>query len=308
MIPLAIVGIPGLGCFEARVPGGLDPRPGETWVVERHGVAELGLLRRRRAARERSVAETALEVRLLRVAGAADLEQERANAAMALEVLRAFAAETAGAPQGVRGTMARFSLDRARLTVAYRAERPYDGRRFAAAMERRHGAEVVLRQIGVRDEAALLGGLGDCGRPLCCATWMRRFSSVNVRMAREQGLSISPAGVNGACGRLKCCLCHEHEVYRQAAAGLPEEGATVTLADGGEGIVEERHLLRGTLKVRSREGRLLRLQAAEVRWKDAAAPAPAADENEETDEDAGTEADHADTGDQRAQPETAGNT
>jgi len=203
---------------------------------------------------------------------------------------------------------AEYSYDGSRLVFFFTSEERVDFRHLVRELAHLFKTRIELRQIGVRDEAKIVGGVGKCGRPLCCATWMRRFSSVNVRMAREQGLSISPAGVNGACGRLKCCLCHEHEAYRQAAAGLPEEGATVTLPDGGEGIVEERHLLRGTLKVRSREGRLLRLQAAEVRWKDAAAPAPAADENEETDEDAGTEADHADTGDQRAQPETAGNT
>lgn len=297
----AILSLPGQGCFTADVPAGLDPRAGAICVCECRGAQELGRCRGLHETAPASPATAAPpvpEIRLLRLATGEDLERERTNEDLAGQALKAFAVECAGAPQEVRPVAARFTLDRRRLAIFYLAERPYDGRRNAASLRRRFGAEVEMRQVGVRDESALLGGLGSCGRATCCATWMRHFHAVNVRMAKAQDLALNPAGINGGCGRLKCCLRYEYEGYREAAAALPREGDMVSLADGGEGRVCGRDILRGVLTLRTAEGRTVRASAADVTARpETPAPAPAGAEEEKED---------ADQSSQWTEPEAAG--
>lgn len=297
----AILSLPWQGCFTAVVPAGMDLQAGAVCVCECRGAEDLGRCRGLRETAPAGPADGALplpEVRLLRLATREDRERERMNEELAGQALKAFAVECAGAPQAVRPVAARFTLDRRRLSLCYLAERPYDGRRNAHSLQRRFGAEVEMRQVGVRDESALLGGIGSCGRATCCATWMRHFHAVNVRMAKAQDLALNPAGINGGCGRLKCCLRYEYEGYRDAAAALPREGDLVALADGGEGCVRGRDILRGVLTLRTAEGRTLQAKATEVtvRREPAAAPPAGAEEEKED----------ADQSSQWTEPEAAG--
>ncbi len=284
-----ILSLSGEGCATAAVPAEIDVRAGDLCVCEWRDAQVMGRCRGPRAATPGDAALNAPllpATRLLRLATSADRKRERANDELAAQALKAFGVECAGAPQAVRPVAARFTLDRKRLTIFYLAERPYDGRRNAASLKRRFGAEVEMRQAGVRDESALLGGLGTCGRATCCSTWMRHFPPVNVRMAKTQELALNPAGINGGCGRLKCCLRYEYEGYREAAAALPREGDQVTLADGGEGRVCGRDIMRGELKLRMSDGRTVRAKAAEVAERQQIPePAPAGLEEERDDVD-----------------------
>ncbi len=108
---------------------------------------------------------------------------------------------------------------------------------------------IELRQIGVRDEAKMLGGLGMCGRPFCCNSFMGDFQPVSIKMAKEQGLSLNPVKISGTCGRLMCCLKHEQEAYEHLLRVTPKVGAIVD-TDEGKGTVVENNLLTGMLKVR----------------------------------------------------------
>ena len=112
---------------------------------------------------------------------------------------------------------------------------------------------IELRQIGVRDEAKMLGGLGICGRPFCCSTFLGDFQPVSIKMAKEQGLSLNPGKISGACGRLMCCLKYEQEAYEDLIRRTPKVGFTVSTPDG-EGTVVEVSLLTGALKVRLSSG------------------------------------------------------
>lgn len=116
---------------------------------------------------------------------------------------------------------------------------------------------IELRQIGVRDEAKMMGGLGCCGRELCCATWLADFASVSIRMAKEQNLSLNPTKISGICGRLMCCLKFENEVYEQAKEGFPELGKRVTTPDG-DGRVSGINILKRTVNVELRESKLIK--------------------------------------------------
>ena len=108
---------------------------------------------------------------------------------------------------------------------------------------------IELRQIGVRDEAKMLGGLGVCGRPFCCSSYLGEFQPVSIKMAKEQGLSLSPVKISGTCGRLMCCLKYEQEAYLDLLKRTPKIGAIVNTPDG-KGEVIDVNLITGTLRVR----------------------------------------------------------
>ena len=108
---------------------------------------------------------------------------------------------------------------------------------------------IELRQIGVRDEAKMLGGLGICGKPFCCASFMGEFQPVSIKMAKEQGLSLSPVKISGTCGRLMCCLKYEQEAYTDLLKKTPKVGAIVNTPEG-RGLVVENNLIARTLKVK----------------------------------------------------------
>ncbi len=110
-------------------------------------------------------------------------------------------------------------------------------------------SRIELRQIGVRDEAKMLGGLGICGKPFCCSTFLGEFQPVSIRMAKEQGLSLSPVKISGTCGRLMCCLKYEQEAYTDLLKTTPKVGAIVGTPEG-RGVVVDQNLLTGVLKVR----------------------------------------------------------
>ena len=108
---------------------------------------------------------------------------------------------------------------------------------------------IELRQIGIRDEARLIGGLGMCGRPFCCSTFLSDFGQVSIKMAKEQGLSINTSKISGCCGRLMCCLRYEHETYAEETRLTPKKDTPVSTPDGN-GTVVEATPLAGTVKVR----------------------------------------------------------
>lgn len=116
---------------------------------------------------------------------------------------------------------------------------------------------IELRQIGVRDEAKMMGGLGCCGRELCCSSWLSDFASVSIRMAKDQNMSLNPSKISGICGRLMCCLKYENEIYEQAKGEHPEIGSRVITPDG-EGKVTSVNIFKKTLTVELKESRLVK--------------------------------------------------
>lgn len=116
---------------------------------------------------------------------------------------------------------------------------------------------IELRQIGVRDEAKMIGGLGCCGRELCCSVWLSDFASVSIRMAKDQNLSLNPTKISGICGRLMCCLKYENESYEQAREDFPETGSQVETPDG-EGKVAGINIFKNTVSVELRESKIIK--------------------------------------------------
>src|SRR5262249_18216827 len=151
-------------------------------------------------------------------------------------------------PSGSSGSSGQLGRG-ARLNVYYTTDERLDLRDFihdvSAALG---GARVELRQLGVRDEAKAVGGIGSCGLTLCCTTWLPEFVPVSIKMAKDQGLVLSPTKVSGQCGRLKCCLVYEQAGYAELRKGLPKLGKRVISARG-EGRAVEVDLLRQRVRV-----------------------------------------------------------
>jgi cell fate regulator YaaT (PSP1 superfamily) len=126
--------------------------------------------------------------------------------------------------------------DRPRFVVYFSAPHRVDFRALVRDLSRAVGARVELRQLGARDEARVQGGIGPCGRDLCCATFLKDFEPVSIRMAKDQDLPLNPLKISGACGRLMCCLKYEHPLYQDFRANAPKIGETVDTEEG-PGIV-----------------------------------------------------------------------
>jgi cell fate regulator YaaT (PSP1 superfamily) len=126
---------------------------------------------------------------------------------------------------------------------------------------------IELRQIGVRDEAKMIGGLGCCGRELCCSVWLSDFASVSIRMAKEQNLSLNPTKISGICGRLMCCLKYENESYEQARDAFPDTGSQVATPDG-EGRVTSVNIFKNTISVELKDKIMKEYPLEEIVTKD----------------------------------------
>lgn len=134
-------------------------------------------------------------------------------------------------------TEAEWQFDRNKLTIYFTAEKRVDFRQLVRDLARTFRARIELKQIGVRDEAALLGGVGRCGRELCCSTWLPELKPVSLQLAKDQKLSLNPAQISGCCGRLMCCLMYEHKTYVEARRRFPREGRSIRTSQGEERVV-----------------------------------------------------------------------
>ena len=141
------------------------------------------------------------------------------------------------------------TFDNSKILFYFTADGRVDFRALVKDLASVFRTRIELRQIGVRDEAKMLGGLGVCGKPFCCASFMGEFQPVSIKMAKEQGLSLSPVKISGTCGRLMCCLKYEQEAYTDLLKKTPKVGAIVNTPDG-KGLVVENNLIARTLKVK----------------------------------------------------------
>ena len=142
-----------------------------------------------------------------------------------------------------------FTFDRNKLLFYFTADGRIDFRELVKDLAAVFRTRIELRQIGVRDETKFLGGLGICGRPLCCHTYLADFAPVSIKMAKEQNLSLNPAKISGVCGRLMCCLKNEQEAYEYLNSTLPRINQTVRTYDGFEGTVQSVNVLKQQVKV-----------------------------------------------------------
>ncbi len=142
-----------------------------------------------------------------------------------------------------------YTFDNNKILFYFTADGRVDFRELVKDLASVFRTRIELRQIGVRDEAKMLGGLGICGRPFCCSSFLGEFQPVSIKMAKEQGLSLNPVKISGTCGRLMCCLKYEQEAYADLLRTTPKMGAIVNTPEG-RGVIVDLNLLTGWLKVR----------------------------------------------------------
>lgn len=142
-----------------------------------------------------------------------------------------------------------YTFDNNKILFYFTADGRVDFRELVKDLAAVFRTRIELRQIGVRDESKMLGGLGMCGRPFCCSTFLGEFAPVSIKMAKEQGLSLNPTKISGTCGRLMCCLKYEQDVYEELLKLTPKVGAYVKTPEG-KGTVIDANLLTGKLVVR----------------------------------------------------------
>jgi len=150
---------------------------------------------------------------------------------------------------------AEYSFDRTKIIFYFTAEGRVDFRDLVKDLARLFKVRIELRQIGVRDEAKLLGGFGPCGRTLCCASFLKDFEAVTMRMAKDQNLPLNPTKISGLCGRLMCCLSYEWNIYQESSQGLPKIGDLIETEVGAKGRVVDLNILKRTATVELGDGR-----------------------------------------------------
>ena len=160
------------------------------------------------------------------------------------------------------------TFDANKIIFYFTADGRIDFRELVKDLASVFRTRIELRQIGVRDEAKMVGGLGCCGRELCCSTWLSDFASVSIRMAKEQNLSLNPTKISGICGRLMCCLKYENESYEHARQSLPGLGSWVITPDG-EGKVSGVNIFKKCLNVELKESKIIKeYQSEEITMKE----------------------------------------
>ncbi|HET9222183.1 MAG TPA: stage 0 sporulation family protein, partial [Roseiflexaceae bacterium] len=185
---------------------------------------------------------------VIRRAEQSDFDRMRLLAERHDEVMARCAEKIGEHSLGMRLVKAEYSFDGSRLTFYFTADKRIDFRALVRDLARTFRTRIELRQIGPRDEAKLLGGIGPCGRLLCCATFLPDYARVSIKMAKDQDLPLNPSKISGVCGRLLCCLSYEHEQYLEIKAELPRRGAWVQTPDG-PGEVVAVNVVRETVTV-----------------------------------------------------------
>jgi len=154
-------------------------------------------------------------------------------------------------------------FDGSKIIVYFTADGRVDFRELVKDLVRKFRTRIEMRQIGVRHQSKMVGGLGTCGRPLCCATFLNNFAPVTIKMAKEQNISLNPNKISGMCGRLMCCLNYEHEFYERMKRNLPKIGKKV-MTGSGEGKVIRQNVLKETLNVRLESGEEIEISAGDI--------------------------------------------
>ena len=186
--------------------------------------------------------------KVLRTANEKDMEQIRKNAEKEEYAMRVCAEKVRKHELDMKLISAEYTFDNNKLLFYFTADGRIDFRDLVKDLASVLKTRIELRQIGVRDEAKMLGGLGICGRPFCCATFLSEFQPVSIKMAKEQGLSLNPTKISGTCGRLMCCLKYEQNAYEDLIRTTPRQGSFVQTPEG-KGTITEVSLLTGMLKV-----------------------------------------------------------
>lgn len=244
MARLVGVGFKNAGRSYFFEPGELNIKMGDKVIVETSRGTELGTVRTPvEDFSEEKIGEKQF-TKIIRIANEADLDQDAENKGKEREAYLICKDKIKKHGLGMKLVQAEYTFDRNKLIFYFTADGRVDFRELLKDLAATFHTRIELRQIGVRDETKVLGGIGICGREVCCKTYLRNFGPVSVKMAKEQNLSLNPTKISGICGRLMCCLSNEEETYEHLNSTMPRQGATVETIDGKTGTVRNMNILR----------------------------------------------------------------
>ncbi len=229
-------------------PAGVEFKQGDIAIVETSRGVECGEV----VLSNRLVPEATLVSPLksiIRKADESDRRQLEENKRREKEIMRVFTEKIAEHKLDMKPIDIECTFDGSKILFYFTSDGRVDFRELVKDLAGIYRTRIELRQIGVRDEAKMLGGLGICGRPFCCSSFLGEFQPVSIKMAKEQSLSLNPTKISGTCGRLMCCLKYEQDCYEEFLRTTPKVGATVETPEG-RGVVDEVNLLTGMLKVK----------------------------------------------------------
>lgn len=229
-------------------PRGLSLKIGENVIVETSRGLEYGTVKIENSIIDGSRITPPLKP-IIRKATQDDAERVAANHQLEMDAAVICKKKIAAHGLQMRLIGVEYTFDNSKLIFYFTCESRVDFRELVKDLASTFKTRIELRQVGIRDETKLMGGLASCGRPYCCSDFLIDFVQVSIKMAKEQNFSLNSAKVSGACGRLMCCLRYEHEVYENALRITPPTGSTVETADG-VGVVVETRPLAEQIKVR----------------------------------------------------------
>ncbi len=229
-------------------PAGLDIKQGDNVIVEtargiEYGKVVLGI----REIEDDKIVQPLKPV--IRVATPEDDEIERKNKEKEKEAFKICLEKIAKHGLEMKLIDSEYTFDNNKVLFYFTADGRIDFRELVKDLASVFKTRIELRQIGVRDETKIVGGIGICGRALCCHSYLSEFTPVSIKMAKEQNLSLNPTKISGVCGRLMCCLKNEQEAYEELNSKLPDVGDTVTTKDNLKGEVQSVNVLKQLVKV-----------------------------------------------------------
>lgn len=229
-------------------PAGMEIKTGDHVIVETARGIEFGhVVLGSREVEEGKVIQPLKSV--IRIATEADEETERRNKEKEKDAFQICLEKIRKHNLQMKLIDAEYTFDNNKVLFYFTADGRIDFRELVKDLAAVFKTRIELRQIGVRDETKIMGGIGICGRPLCCHTYLSEFIPVSIKMAKEQNLSLNPTKISGVCGRLMCCLKNEEETYEELNSKLPNIGDYVTTDDGLKGEVHSVSVLRQLVKV-----------------------------------------------------------
>ena len=229
-------------------PGKLEIRQGDHVIVETARGVEFGrVVSGPKEVKEEEVVQPLKSV--IRIATEQDEKTEEKNREKEKEAFQICLEKIRKHGLDMKLIDAEYTFDNNKVLFYFTADGRIDFRELVKDLAAVFRTRIELRQIGVRDETKIRGGIGICGRPLCCHTYLSEFAAVSIKMAKEQNLSLNPMKISGVCGRLMCCLTNEEETYEELNSQLPSVGDPVTTCDGLTGTVHSLSVLRKLVKV-----------------------------------------------------------
>ena len=233
-------------------PGELWPTPGDYVLVETSRGVEFGEVVTGIKEIDDSTLQSPLKP-VVRIASAEDIQHNKDNKVAEKEAYHVCQKKISEHKLDMKLVSVEYTFDNSKILFYFTANGRVDFRSLVKDLAGVFKTRIELRQIGVRDEAKMLGGLGVCGRPICCGTFLGDFQPVSIKMAKEQNLSLNPTKISGVCGRLMCCLKYEQEQYEQTRKKMPKVGKEVITPDG-PGVVWDLNIIKETVRVRIQKG------------------------------------------------------